>query len=114
MKRKNDNFVVLWSTEHIGSSVFSEGVGIAKLRTTGNGLDNRGSIPAKDKIFLFYTTSRPALGPIQPPNQCLPGTLSPGVNRPGREAGRSPQSSAAVKNGGAILPLPYMSSWHIA
>jgi hypothetical protein len=36
------------------------------------------------------------------------GVLSPGVKRPGREADHSPQSSAKVKNGGAIPPFPHM------
>jgi hypothetical protein len=40
------------------------------------------------------TTSRPALGPTQ----CVPGAVSSGVNRQGREAGRSPPSRAEVKN----------------
>jgi hypothetical protein len=34
-----------------------------------------------------------------------------GVNRLVREADHSPWSSAEVKNGGAIPPLPHMSSW---
>jgi hypothetical protein len=32
--------------------------------------------------------------------------------RPVREAVHSPPSSAEIKNGEAILPLPYMSSWN--
>jgi hypothetical protein len=64
-------------------------------------LDGQGSIPGRGNIFLF-TMSRLALG-----------TLSPGVKRPGREADHSP-SSAEVKNGGAVPPLPYMSSWYNA
>jgi hypothetical protein len=48
-------------------------------------------------IFLFPTASRTALGPTQPPMQWVPGTLSLGVNRPGREADHSPPSSAEVK-----------------
>jgi hypothetical protein len=52
---------------------------------------------------------RPALGPTQPRIQCLPG-----IKRPGREADHSPPSSAGVKNGGAIPPLPHASSWHSA
>jgi hypothetical protein len=39
------------------------------------------------------------------------GALFPGVKRPGREADHSPPSSAEVKNGGAVPPLPYTSSW---
>jgi hypothetical protein len=33
----------------------------------GYGLDGRGSNPGRGNIFLFYTTSTPALGPTQPP-----------------------------------------------
>jgi hypothetical protein len=36
--------------------------------------------------------------------------VSPGVNRQERESDHSPQSSAEVKNGGVIPPLPHMSS----
>jgi hypothetical protein len=48
-------------------------------------------------FFLFTTASRMALGPSQPPIQWVPGALSPGVKRLGREADHSPPSSAAVK-----------------
>jgi hypothetical protein len=48
-------------------------------------------------IFLFTTASRTALGPTQPPIQCVPRSLSLGVKRPGREADQSPPSSAEVK-----------------
>jgi hypothetical protein len=44
--------------------------------------------------------------------QWLPGAISQGVNRQGHEADHSPPSSAEVKKGGAIPPLPHMSSWH--
>jgi hypothetical protein len=49
-------------------------------------------------IFLYTTMSRLALGPTHPPIQWVPGTLSLGVKRPGREADHSPPSSAKVKN----------------
>jgi hypothetical protein len=49
-------------------------------------------------IFLFATASRTALGPTQPPIQWIPGTLSLGVKRQGREADHSLPSSAEVKN----------------
>jgi hypothetical protein len=49
-------------------------------------------------IFLFTTASRTALGPIQPPIQWVRGALSLGVRRPGREADRSPPSSAEIKD----------------
>jgi hypothetical protein len=53
-----------------------------------------------------------ALAPTQPPVQWVLGALSPGVKHQGREADHSPPSCTEVKNGGAIPPLPCMSSWH--
>jgi hypothetical protein len=66
------------------------------------------------KNILFFTASRPTLGPTQPPIQWISGAISPDAKRPGREADQSHPSSAEVKNGGAIPPLPHMSSWHNA
>jgi hypothetical protein len=43
------------------------------------------------------TASRSVLGPTQPPIQWVPGTLSPRVKRPGREAKHSFPSSVEVK-----------------
>jgi hypothetical protein len=51
--------------------------------TKGDGLDGRGSISWKDKIFLFSIASRPAVGPTQPPIQWVPWALSPGGKRQG-------------------------------
>jgi hypothetical protein len=48
-------------------------------------------------IFLFTTASGAALGPARPPVRWVPGTLSLGVKRPGREADHSPQSSDEIK-----------------
>jgi hypothetical protein len=48
--------------------------------------------------FILQTASRPALGPTQPPIQCVPGALSLEVKRPGREAYHSPPSRSEVKN----------------
>jgi hypothetical protein len=47
-------------------------------------------------IFLFTTASRTAVRLTQP-IQWVPGALSLGVKRPGREADHSPPSSAEVK-----------------
>jgi hypothetical protein len=44
-----------------------------------------------------WRKSRPALGPIQPPVKWVPGTLSPGLKRQGREADHLPPTSAEVK-----------------
>jgi hypothetical protein len=57
-------------------------------------------------IFLFITASRTALGPTQPPIQWVPGTLSLGIKRPGREADHSPPSSAEVKNAWSCTSTP--------
>jgi hypothetical protein len=73
------------------------------------GLGDRGSVLGKGKILLFSIASRPALGLTQPPIQWVPG-----VKRPGSEADHSPPSSIKMKNGGAVLPLPRVSSWHSA
>jgi hypothetical protein len=54
--------------------------------------DSRGGL----RIFLFTTACRTAMGPTQPPIQWVPGFLSLGVKRPGREADHSPPSSAEV------------------
>jgi hypothetical protein len=62
-------------------------------------------------IFLFSTASRPALGPTQPPIHWVPGALSPGIKRPGREADHSPPSSAEVKNVWRYTSTPNTSSW---
>jgi hypothetical protein len=44
--------------------------------------------------FSFDTGFRPALGPTQPPIKWISGALSLEVKQPGREADRSPPSSA--------------------
>jgi hypothetical protein len=47
-----------------------------------------------------------ALGPTQPPIQWVPGALSLGVKRRGREADHSPPSSAEVKNAWSYTSTP--------
>jgi hypothetical protein len=61
---------------------------------------DRGSIPGEGKgIFPLASVSRPALGPIQPHVQWVPGVLSTGVKaRTGRDADHSPPSTAEVEN----------------
>jgi hypothetical protein len=69
-------------------------VGIA----TGYELDDRGvgvRVPVGSRIFS--TSSRPALGPTQPPIQWILWALFPGVKRPGREAHYSSPTSAEFK-----------------
>jgi hypothetical protein len=62
---------------------------------TGYGLNDQGvgvKSPGAGKNFHFSMSSKPALGPTQPPIQWVPG-----VKRPGREADHSPPTSAEVK-----------------
>jgi hypothetical protein len=49
-------------------------------------------------VFLFFIASRPALGPTQPPIQCVLGAVSPGVTQPQpqREADRSPPATTDI------------------
>jgi hypothetical protein len=63
-------------------------------------------------IFLFITASRTALVPTQPRIQWVPGALSLGVKRPGREADHSLPSSAEVKECVELyLHPPNTPSW---
>jgi hypothetical protein len=48
---------------------------------------------SSDNLYISFT-----LGPTQPPIQWLPGALSLGVKRPGREADHSPPTNAEIKN----------------
>jgi hypothetical protein len=67
---------------------------------TDYGLDDRRvgvRVPVGFKNFLFSTSSRPVLGPTQHPFQSVPGVISPGVKRPGREADPSPPSAEVKK-----------------
>jgi hypothetical protein len=65
------------------------------------------SIPGRGKIFfLFSITSRSAWGPTHPPIQTLLGAVSPAAKRQGRVP-----SSAEVRKGGAMPPLPHTSLW---
>jgi hypothetical protein len=50
--------------------------------------------PAEEINFFICTSSRPNLGPTQPPIRWVPEVLSTGMKRPGREADLSPPSSA--------------------
>jgi hypothetical protein len=77
------------------------------------GLDDRGArvrVPIGSRIFS--TSSRPVLGPIQPPIQWVPGSLYSGVKRPRREADHSPPVSAEVKK--MWIHSPHTPSWRSA
>jgi hypothetical protein len=79
----------------------------------GYGLDERGFVSRQGLgIFLFTTSSRPALGPTQPPIQWALEAFSLGVKWQGREADHSPPSSSEVKECVEIyLRFPNTPSW---
>jgi len=65
--------------------------------------------------FVQATASRTALGPTQPPIQWVPGVLSLGVKRWGRETDHPPPSSAEVKECVELYFLsPNTLSWRAA
>jgi hypothetical protein len=66
-------------------------------------------VPTAARDFSFLHSVQAGCGAHCPKGTW--GALSPGVKRPVHEADHSPSSSAEIKNGGVILPPPYMSSW---
>jgi hypothetical protein len=94
--RFQPNFTTIHS--YIGSRDSSVGIA-TRLRAGRSGFDSRGG-------GLFTTVSRTALGPTQPPIHWVPGALSLGVKRPGRDADHSPPSSAEVKNTWSYTSTP--------
>jgi hypothetical protein len=62
-------------------------------------------------IFLFSTVSRLAMGPIQPPIQWVPETLSLGVKRSGCKVTTHLHLMPRSRNCGTIPPLPHTPSW---
>jgi hypothetical protein len=58
-------------------------------------------------LGIFFTASRTALGPTQPPIQWLPVALFLGVKWPGREADRSPPSSDEVSSAWSYTSTPH-------
>jgi hypothetical protein len=74
------------------------------------GFDSR----REQRVFLFATASRPALGHIQPTNS-VPGTLSSGVELWGSETDHSPTSSAEVKNAWSYTSTPsyVFMTWYL-
>jgi hypothetical protein len=56
----------------------------------------------------FYSPLQPDRFSVltQPSVQWVPGSVSPGVKQQGRETDHFPQTSAQVKNGGALPLLP--------
>jgi hypothetical protein len=83
-------------------------VGIA----IGYGLDGRG---VGVRVPVGSSKSyRHGLVPTQPPIQWVPGALSPGIKRQGREADKSPPASAEVKKTLMYTAPPHSPSWRRA
>jgi hypothetical protein len=59
-------------------------------------------------ILSCYMASR------KPSIKWVPGALSLGIKRSGREADHTFPFCGEAKNGGAISPFPHTSSWHNA
>jgi hypothetical protein len=73
---------------------FIGGAGIV----TGYGLEDREvGVRVPVGSIIFSASSRPDLGPSQPPIQWELGSISSAVKRSGREADHSPTTSAEVK-----------------
>jgi hypothetical protein len=70
---------------------------------------SRSSSPGRVKNFVFSTSSRPALGPTQPPIQWVPGIFPRGVKLT-THLKLVPRS----RKRGSIHPLPHTPSWRSA
>jgi hypothetical protein len=67
---------------------------------TGYGLNDSGvgvRVPVGSRNFSSPRRPDRLWGPTQPPIQWVPGALSPGFKRPGREAYHSPPTSAEIR-----------------
>jgi hypothetical protein len=101
LRRKFEDNVFI-SSYYVEYRSSDSAVGIA----TNYGLDDRGvgiRVPVGSRIFS--TSSRPALGSAQP-IQWVPGALSLGVKRPGREADHSSPASEEVKKMWIYTSIP--------
>jgi hypothetical protein len=85
------DFVTISTTTNLGAEIAKSEYRLPTLWTTEESEFER------VKNFLFSESSRPALRSTQPPIECVPGTLSLGVKRPGREVDHSLPTSAEVK-----------------
>jgi hypothetical protein len=70
---------VIQSTHHLVSRQYNNGLRAGRP----------GCYSLRRRFFFFYIASRPALVPILAPVQWVPGALSPGIKRQGREGDRS-------------------------
>jgi hypothetical protein len=73
-------------------------------------LRNCGSIPNKEREFLFSKMSKSAMWLTQPHIQCVPGTFSPEVKWPGPKAITltHPEPRLWI----SAIPFSHVPSWH--
>jgi hypothetical protein len=96
MKTRQLNHIYSWGPTHVHDAITSlnmeNGLNIFTGWTTAVWF------PVAVQIFISTIASMPFLCAPQPPIHCLPGALSPGMKRPGRETNHSPPYSTEVKN----------------
>jgi len=90
----------------------------ARVAQSVHRLDDWGSVPSRgnDGILLFATAFKPALGPIQPPLQQVPGALTSGEGGSCRGVKVTSHLHLILRSRmrGAIPPLPNTSKWRDA
>jgi hypothetical protein len=66
-------------------------------------------------FFFFFTASRQALGPTQPPIQWVSEALTSGVKQLGREVDHSPPYTAEVKTAWSYTSTPpyIFMAWYL-
>jgi hypothetical protein len=83
-------------------------------RLWAGGPTNLGSIPSRERDFIFSTTHTPILGPTEP-IQWIPWVSSSGVKRPGHKIHHSCTYSADVKNAWSYTSTPsyVFMTWYL-
>jgi hypothetical protein len=71
-------------------------------------MDGRGSIPGRARFYWFPQRPDRLGGPPSLLSNGYREALSLEVRWPAREADHSPPSTAEVRNGGAVPPLPHV------
>jgi len=97
----SNNTVIFPATTHPQSQGSSVTI-VTRLQAEWPGLNSW----QRQGIFLFATTSKPALGPNQPPIEGVQGAPSLWVEWLGHGVDHSPSSNAKVKNAWSYTSTP--------